>query len=227
MLSPTVPLVWKQSKRARRMTLRIDPGTGNVVVTVPDRVSKTQAVAFVHEHMDWIENALASLPEKAPLTAGNMVLIEGHRRPILHAPEARRGVWLDEDGVHVSGDAAHTERRVRDFLRVYAKECLSATVAMYSTKTGLKPSRLDLRDTRSRWGSCTRQGRIMLSWRLVMAPLSIRDYVIIHELAHLRHFNHGKDFWSLVDSFCPNGHTGRLAAERWLSENGAVLLRSA
>lgn len=227
MLPPTAPLVWRRSKRARRMTLRVDAVQGSVVLTLPERTSRKQGLMFVQQHMDWISASLASLPEKPVLANGHDIMIEGSLVPILHDPTARRGTWLDADGLHVSGDADHTERRVRDFLRVLAKDRLSAAVKRQSERMQLVPSRLDLRDVRTRWGSCTRQGRIMLSWRLLITPVEIRDYVIIHELAHLRHFDHGADFWALVDHFCSNGRPGRLAAERWLRENWVALLRAA
>ncbi|MBF0865524.1 MAG: SprT family zinc-dependent metalloprotease [Gluconobacter potus] len=227
MLPPTVPLIWKRSTRARRITLRIEPVRGEVIITVPERISRDRALAFVHQQTEWITNALAALPEKQALADGSEVMIEGRSIPILHEPTARRGCWLDAEGLHVSGEATHTERRVRDFLQAMAKERLTQTLQTHSAKMDLHPARLDLRDVRTRWGSCTRQGRIMLSWRLLMAPTEIRDYVVIHELAHLKHFNHGPDFWALVDRFIPQGRTGRLAAERWLRENGTVLLRAA
>ncbi|GBR48584.1 M48 family metallopeptidase [Gluconobacter roseus] len=227
MLPPTVPLIWKRSTRAKRITLRIEPVRGEVIITVPDRVSRERALAFVHQQTEWITNALTELPEKQALTNGSQIMIEGHSVAILHEPEARRGCWLDENGLHVSGDASHTTRRIRDFLQAMAKDRLTRTLKIHSDKMDLHPTRLDLRDVRTRWGSCTRQGRIMLSWRLLMAPTGIRDYVIIHELAHLKHFNHGPHFWALVDSFIPDGRTGRLAAERWLRENGTALLRAA
>jgi len=200
---------------------------GSVVVTLPDRTSRKQGLEFIHQHMEWISTSLAALPEKPVLTNGHEIMIEGSLVPILHEPTARRGTWLDGDGLHVSGDADHTERRVRDFLLKLAKDRLDSAVKRQSERMQLVPSRLDLRDVRTRWGSCTRQGRIMLSWRLLMTPVEIRDYVIIHELAHLRHFDHSADFWALVDHFCSNGRSGRLAAERWLRENGTALLRAA
>lgn len=227
MLPPTVPLVWRRSKRARRMTLRVDAIEGKIVLTLPERTSRQHGLLFIQKHHDWISSTMASLPEKPILAHGHEIFIEGVQVPIQHQPQARRGVWLDDQGLHVSGAAAHTERRVRDFLRVLAKERLTAAVRHHSQMLQLFPSRLDLREVRTRWGSCTRQGRIMLSWRLLMAPIKIRDYVIIHELAHLRHFDHGPDFWTLVDKFCVDGRSGRLAAERWLRENGTALLCAA
>ncbi|MDE7540927.1 M48 family metallopeptidase [Gluconobacter sphaericus] len=227
MLPPTVPLIWKRSTRARRITLRIEPVRGEVIITVPERMDRGRALAFVHQQTEWITSALDALPEKQPLADGSKVMIEGRNIPILHEPMARRGCWLDAEGLHVSGEASHTERRVRDFLQAIAKERLTQTLQTHSTKMNLQPARLDLRDVRTRWGSCTRQGRIMLSWRLLMAPPEIRDYVVIHELAHLKHFNHSPAFWALVDSFIPQGRTGRLAAELWLRENGTALLRAA
>ena len=224
---PSTPVIWKRSTKAKRITLRIEPVDGNIVLTLPPRATQAQAMAFLQEHGEWVAKALASLPPKTLLKAGHSIPIEGQLVPIIHEPEAKRGCWLDDEGLHVSGAAEHTERRVRDFLHKLASKRLNNSVRHYSGAMQLFPKRVDLRDVRSRWGSCTREGRIMLSWRLVFTPPHIRDYVVIHELAHLEHFNHSPAFWTLVERFCTKGASGRLAAERWLRNNGTALLRIA
>ncbi|QDH17157.1 M48 family metallopeptidase [Swingsia samuiensis] len=224
---PTIPIIWNPSKRARRLSLRIDPVKGAVVITLPYRMSQKQGMGFLQENIEWIERNFAALPQKTPLTDGYSVPIEGVDHTIHHMPHAHRGCWIEQNNLYVSGDAAHTERRVKEFLKTLARIQLTKSIRHYSEQMELYPSRLDFRDTRSRWGSCTRQGRIMLNWRLIMAPPEISTYVVIHELSHLKFFDHGKDFWTLVEKNYEKDGRKRLAAERWLSNNGARLLRSA
>ena len=123
--------------------------------------------------------------------------------------------------IHVSGEAAFLVRRLLAFLREEARTRLGAGLDALSRQAGLRPTRLTVRDTRSRWGSCTADGAIMLCWRLIMAPPEVQHYVMAHELAHLRHMNHGPDFWMLVDRLTPH----RRMAELWLHREGATLLR--
>ncbi|QHI95098.1 DUF45 domain-containing protein [Aristophania vespae] len=220
MLSP--PLIWRKNSRARRLSLRVDPAKRAVIITLPPRISKKEGLAFLHSQSLWVRRAFEELPLKA--LDARSILIEGINIPLFTEPNAKRGVWLDESGIHISGNAEHHERRLKDFLRRLAIERITPFVKIYSQNMALFPSTLALRDVRSRWGSCTRQGRLMLNWRLLLAPANIRDYVIIHELAHLKYFNHGSEFWSLVDQYCPQGKEGRVSAENWLKVHGPVLL---
>ncbi len=215
------PIVWRRSRRATRMTLRIDPKTESVVVTLPARASRDAGIELVRAHQGWIAERLAALPPMLRFADGQSVSIDGMAHVIRHRPEAQRGVWIEGGDIHVSGEAEFLPRRLREFLLREAKTRLSARVAALTVSTGLQPKALVLRDTRSRWGSCAQSGQIMLSWRLVMAPEAIQNYVIAHELAHLRHFDHGKPFWTLVEQIFP----GRKDAEAWLKRHGAALMR--
>lgn len=216
------PVFWNISARAKRLSLRIDPARRGVVITLPPGVSRAQGAAFLQTRLDWTAAALADLPP--PVSERARLMLEGRDYPVISVPTAKRGVWLENDALHVSGDPAHLERRLRDWLKERALKTLPPLAQAHATRTGLIPAKIVLRDVRSRWGSCTRQGRLMLSWRLLLAPPEIRDYVMLHELAHLRHFNHGPDFWRLVDLHLPDGRPAREKAERWLKENGAQLL---
>lgn len=213
------------SPRARRVTLRLSPSLGCVIATYPQKLSNDNVLKFIHLHMDWIEKALQSLPERPNFNGGGIVLINGQQTPIFHTPASRQGCMLDEVGLHVSGQAEHTERRVQRFLREMALKNLPPLVHAEAYRMGADVTKIDIRNVRSRWGSCTRTGRIMLSWRLIMCPPSVQGYIAVHELAHLKHFDHSPAFWSHVDHFFAKGRTGRLAAERWLRQNGPALLR--
>ena len=219
--SRQVTVCWRRSARARRISMRIDARSGHVVLTLPPRARRDDALALLRSHSAWVVANLARIPQAPRWHDGGEVLINGRPHAIRHSPQARRGVWIDGDVVHVSGEAAFLVRRLTAFLREEARIRLGAGLNALSREAGLHPARLTVRDTRSRWGSCTADGAIMLCWRLVMAPPEVQHYVMAHELAHLRHMNHGPDFWMLVDRLTPH----RRAAELWLRREGATLLR--
>ncbi len=212
---------WRRSSRARRVSLRIDPMGGGVVVTLPARASRKTGMALLMTHADWVANRLAALPDAVTFTDGAMVPICGVPNRIRHMPSARGGAFLLDQELHVTGRAEFLPRRVGDFLRQEARRRLGALVATKATLIGITPRRLAIKDTTSRWGSCAPDRSLSLSWRLVMAPPFVQDYVVAHEVAHLRHMNHGRLFWALVDELTP--HTR--AAIPWLRAEGARLLR--
>lgn len=217
----TARIEWRRSARARRVSLRIDPCGGNVVVTLPLRAGRGAGVALLMTHADWVTDRLAALPDAAPFADGAIVSIEGVSLRIRHVPQARGGAWIEADELLVSGKPEFLRRRVLDFLRAEARRRLLARVADKSALLRLAPRRITVKDTRSRWGSCAADGSLAFCWRLVMAPDFVQDYVVAHEVAHLRHMNHGKRFWALVDRLTP--HTA--AAVPWLRTEGSRLLR--
>lgn len=220
------PVRWHRCRRARRISLRIDPRAGTVVVTLPPRAAREAGLALLRTHADWVAGRLAALPSAVSFDADAVVLVAGLPHVIRHVPEARRGVWIENGQIRVSGDHAFLSRRVADFLRAEARARLGALVVQIANRPeagpGLLPGRLAIKDTSTRWGSCSSEKVVMFSWRLVMAPPEIQHYVVAHELAHLRHLDHGAGFWSLVDRLTPH----RVHAERWLKQNGPALLRT-
>jgi predicted metal-dependent hydrolase len=178
-------------------------------------------MALLMGHADWVPNRLAALPEAVTFIDGAMVPICGVPYRIRHAPAARGGAFLLDQELHVSGAVEFLSRRVRDFLRQEARRRLGGLATAKAGLIGVVPRRVTMKDTTSRWGSCAPDKSLALSWRLVMAPAFVQDYVVAHEVAHLRHMNHGPKFWSLVDELTP--HTK--AAIPWLRAEGARLLR--
>lgn len=215
-----VPVIWKPSSRARRLSLRIDPRRQAVSVTLPSGLSTAQAVQFLKIQKHWITKRLIALQQAPAFLPGRTIPIEGKPYTIVHHPTARGGVWIEADQLCVSGAEEFISRRITDFLKKHARQILGAELRTQAQIFGLLPTRLDIRDTSSRWGSCSSSGRIMLSWRLVMAPTPVRHYLIAHELAHLRHMNHAPAFWRLVDQLTPHRHH----AEAWLKHHGSALL---
>jgi predicted metal-dependent hydrolase len=224
--SGDLPVRWHRCGRARRVSLRIDPRAGTVVVTLPNRAGREAGLALLHAHAGWVAGRLAALPRVVSFEDGAVVLLSGVPHPIRHMPDGRRGVWVEDNEIRVSGDRDFLGRRVDDFLRAEARRRLARLVASIAADPeagpGLSPSRLTIKDTSTRWGSCSSEKVVMFSWRLVMAPPDVQHYVVAHELAHLRHLDHAEGFWRLVDRLTPH----RREAECWLKQHGAALLRT-
>lgn len=212
---------WRRNERARRVSLRIDPCGGAVVVTLPPRAGRRAGIALLTAHAAWVSDRLAALPEAVAFVDGAVVPIAGVPHPIRHRPDERGGVWLADGALNVAGRSEFLARRVGDFLRAEARRRLSAMVAAKASVLGLRVQRLSIKDTRTRWGSCAADGALAFSWRLVMAPAFVQDYVAAHEVAHLRQMNYGPRFWALVDQLTPHARQ----AIPWLNEDGVALLR--
>jgi predicted metal-dependent hydrolase len=212
---------WRRNRRARRVSLRIDPCGGGVVVTLPTRAGRGAGVALLMTHAEWVANRLAALPQAVPFVDGTIVSISGVPHRIRHAPQAHGGAWLEDGELLVSGEPEFLPRRVSDFLRAEALRQLSSLVGIKTAPLNVNPRRITVKDTRSRWGSCAADGSLAFSWRLIMTPEFVQDYVVAHEVAHLKHMNHGKRFWKLVDRLTPHAET----AIPWLRAEGFRLLR--
>ncbi len=207
--------------RARRVSLRIDPRDGSVVVTLPHRAARTAGMALLIDNADWVSERLAALPGPVVFVDGAVVPLHGLAHRIRHVPAGRGGAWLQDGEIHVSGDVAFLPRRVSDFLRAEARRSIVDLVAQKAALARAQPARITLKDTSSRWGSCAANRNLAFSWRLVMAPRFVQDYVTAHEVAHLRHMNHGPKFWELVAEITP--YTDQAMA--WLRSDGMRLLR--
>jgi predicted metal-dependent hydrolase len=212
---------WRRNRRARRVSLRIDPCGGGVVVTLPTRAGRGAGVALLMTHADWVANRLAALPEAVLFADGTIVSISGVPHRIRHTPQARGGAWLEDGELLVSGAPEFLRRRVFEFLRAEALRQLSKLVCVKTETLNVTPRRITVKDTRSRWGSCAADGSLAFSWRLIMTPEFVQDYVVAHEVAHLKHMNHGKRFWNLVNRLSPHATT----AIPWLRAEGFRLLR--
>jgi hypothetical protein len=186
------------------------------------RAGRAAGMALLTDNAAWVTARLAALPEKAPFEAGAGVMIDGIPHPIEHAPGARGGAWIEDGVVRVAGDPSFLARRVHDFLRAEAKRRFGAQALAKAQAAGLAPRRVTVKNTHTRWGSCSPDGVLMFCWRLIMAPSFVQDYVVAHEVAHLRHMNHGAAFWALTEELSPH----RVQAVAWLHEEGPRLLRA-
>ncbi|HEX7389695.1 MAG TPA: SprT family zinc-dependent metalloprotease [Acidiphilium sp.] len=212
---------WRRSSRARRVALKIDPQGGEIVITLPPRGSRRAGLALLHGHEDWIAAKLAALPAPTRLADGEIIPVCGTPRTIVHDPALRGGTSITASAIRVGGQKEFLARRVRDALRDLALQRFSQHSLETAAKIGIRPRKIRVKDTTTRWGSCAPDGTLMFSWRLIMAPDFVQDYVIAHEVAHLRHLNHGPAFWALTDQLTPY----RITATNWLSTDGPGLLR--
>ena len=216
----------RRHRQACRYTLRIQATTHEVVLTMPPRGSLKEAKAFAQKHGGWIATRLDRLPQATPFAHGIVVPLRGVPHRIAHRRGMRGTVWIKigDDGERelcVAGDAPHVDRRVRDFLKREAKSDLETASRRAAEMLGVKIRRVAIRDQSSRWGSCSTTGALSYSWRLILAPSFVLDYLAAHEAAHLTEMNHSRRFWRLVDRICP--HAAR--AKNWLDVHGADLHR--
>lgn len=216
----------RRHPQARRLTLRVRAAARDVTLTAPPHVPLAFAHDFVQRHREWVRVRLVRLPEAVPFEDGAVIPVRGEPHRIVHCPDARGTVWIGPEAqglptLCVAGDAPHLARRVQDFLKREARRDLAVAVGRYSAALKVQVGRLTLRDTASRWGSCSARGDLSFSWRLILAPAAILDYLAAHEVAHRLEMNHGPRYWRLVEQVYPS----RREAEAWLRRHGSDLHR--
>jgi predicted metal-dependent hydrolase len=208
--------------RARRMTMRVDPASGEIAVTAPMGTGRTAALAFVKGEMPWLRRQLGLVPPRIVPAPGVTVPFLGMPHRIrASSDKGRAPVWHTADEIFVGGRIEHASRRLIDFFKREAKRNFAVAAHGFAARLGVTASRVTVRDTSSRWGSCSSARSLSFSWRLIFAPDFVREYVVAHEVAHLKEMNHGPRFWALVERLTP--HKAR--ARKWLRENGRDLLR--
>lgn len=211
---------------ARRLTLRVSQTRRAVIVTVPMRCRIDEANLFVRRNLAWVRERLGKLPNLVPLAHGAVLPFRGEPHAVQFTQRDKGAtvvVRKSADGpvIDVRGRPEHCGRRLRDWLREEAKRDLDERVSFHAKRLGLTPRRLSLRDQTSRWGSCSSKGALSFSWRLILAPPHVLDYVAAHEVAHLAEMNHGPRFWALVRQTNPEMDQAR----QWLRQHGLLLYR--
>lgn len=220
------PIEVRRHPAARRLTLRVSKTKRAVIVTVPAEYRMEEAGKFVRNNLEWVRERLGSVPEPVPFADGAKMPLRGRVHGIRFTGRARGVVEVDDFGggapsLHVSGRVEHAPRRLKDWLIEQARADLDACVRVHAKKLGVRARSITLRDQTSRWGSCTADGLLSFSWRLIMAPTHVLDYVAAHEVAHLIEMNHGPRFWKLVTRTMPRLEE----AKRWLRNHGPDLHR--
>ena len=216
----------RRHPRARRYTLRVDAASREVTLTMPTRGTLKAAREFALKHGAWIAVRLSRLPKASPFADGATVPLRGIPHRITHRPAIRGTVWTEADEVSgpllcVTGEAPHIERRIADFLKREARRDLDAASRRHAHHLGVTIKRISVRDQTSRWGSCSSTGVLSYSWRLILAPPLVLDYLAAHEVAHLAELNHSPRFWRLVAKLAPEFER----AKTWLGTHGGELHR--
>ncbi|HBN32332.1 MAG: SprT family zinc-dependent metalloprotease [Rhodobacterales bacterium] len=215
--SPPIEVHLRRSARARRYSLRISNADGKVSLTLPNRASERAALDFAYRQEDWLRAALGKRPAAVVPEIGGKVLYLGQEVSLLQG--TARSVKAGPEGLFLPGSVETLGARLKGFFKVQARERLAAASHYYASQLGRDICALSLRDTRSRWGSCTADGRLMYSWRLIMAPPEVLEYVAAHEVSHLVQMNHSAEFWAVVEGLMPDYQRHR----KWLKANGARL----
>ena len=239
-----LPLLLRRSTRARRFSLQVSEARRGAILTMPVYSSFADADEFLSRHLDWLKERVAGLSEPVPFTHGAIIPLRGFAYMLRFAGSVRRRgvVWIEaaEDTkaapawpqaarlplrrlprLIVAGEPEHAPRRLLDWLKRQAHRDLRARVAVHANRLDLTPARIFVRDQTTRWGSCSTTGALSFSWRLVLAPPFVLDYLAAHEVAHLAHMNHGPRFWGMVERIIPRHDEART----WLRKHGASLHR--
>jgi predicted metal-dependent hydrolase len=216
-----VPVAIRVSPRARRLSLRIDAAARGVELVLPRRFAAEAAFALVAAHRGWIAARIAAMPTPRCLADGATVPVFGAPHRVRHVLDrAAPPVTIADGEIRVRGDPAHVPRRVRDHLIALAKRDFATRARALAARLGKSVTRVGVRDPKSRWGSCSSTGALSFSWRLVLAPEAVIDYVVAHEVAHLVEMNHSPRFWRVVASLVPDS----AAPRAWLRRHRHELL---
>lgn len=218
--NPPIEVSLRRSARAKRLSLRVSRLDGRVTLTLPKNARAQEGIAFLESKHAWLRSHLDQLAPIQPVAIGKQIMLRGQMTPIVQGTGKR--VAIRDSCIEVPGpqDAG---LKIKAQLRQMARNALAEASDRYAGQLGQSYSRLSIRDTRSRWGSCSSRGVLMYSWRLIMAPPSVLDYVAAHEVAHLVEMNHSDAFWAVVAGICP----GYEADRHWLRTHGDTLHRIA
>ena len=237
------PVALRRSPRARRLSLRVNEAKLGAVLTLPVNASLGEAGDFLARHFDWLQKRLAELPHPIPFEEGALVPLRGlgHELRLAPAKGPRGKVWTQavrepsaglngatnhgatipcsRPQIWLSGPQHKAAAVLSNWLKSQARQDFTARVGWHAVGLEVRPKRITIRDQTTRWGSCSANGTLSFSWRLVLAPPFVLDYVAAHEVAHLRELNHGARFWRLVRSAAPRVDEARA----WLKDNGPRL----
>ena len=225
-LDHVYPVVIRRSAQAKRYTLRVKTATREAVITMPSRGSMATAKDFALRHGGWLAARFHKMPELVGFTPGAFIPLRGVPHQLEHKPNARGTAWQDvnaagEPTIAVAGEASFIARRVRDFLKREARKDIELAARKHADALDVKIKRISIKDTTSRWGSCASDGTLSFSWRMILAPPFVLDYLAAHEVAHRVEMNHSTRYWKVVESIFPDYER----AEVWLKRYGAELHR--
>lgn len=216
----SLPIIVHKRRGARNISLRYQPLAHALSLTLPFYVTVEQGLGFIETKRDWVLRQMEKRAAPVLFEDGQAIPVLGKPCRIRHIG-GRGAARLEGDGLLVFGEKEFLSRRVRDWLKAKAREEITARARATAAQIGRRIGKISLRDTRSLWGSCNRAGNLSFSWRLILAPEDVLDYVVAHEVAHLKELNHSPRFWKLVEELCPHWQPSR----RWLKTHGNELYR--
>ena len=212
-------IIVRTSPQAKKLSLRVDSKARMPALTIPKYCSKKKAVAFVKDNILWLERQLQKLPETKPFQDKDKISLFGQIYKIKHNPKTRSGVFIQDNIIYVSGDAEFLSRRVKDFIKTEAKKHFLSLSRRKAKRIDCQVNNVVIKDTRSRWGSCSTNNNINYNWRIALAPTEVIDYIVSHEVAHLEHQDHSRNFWNCVKKLCPK----YLVGKNWLKTSSKEL----
>jgi predicted metal-dependent hydrolase len=210
----------RKSARARRLALRLDPKARVFDLVVPKGVSMRKAERFAESHEGWMRDKLAELPSAIAFVDGAIIPVMGRDRVIdvfVDDSIKRTKITMTDTHLEVRTNLDDPQSRIRRWLKALAKEELEAMSHVKAAEIGKNVAAVSIRDTKSRWGSCSESGKISYSWRLIFAPWAAIDYVVAHEVAHLQHMDHSKAFWSVCEGLSEDYKAGH----GWMKRHGS------
>jgi len=213
-----LPIVIRKHAKSRRMVIRYQLLTNSLTLTLPRYVSLKQGLSFIEEKRAWVVRQMAEKPLPSVMKDGGFISLLGVSYTIIHKP-GRGLVHVDTDKIIVPGEPEFLKRRLGEWLKKQARLELSNFAQAQAKRIGKSIKKISVRDTSSHWGSCNQSGNLSFSWRLILAPREVLEYVVAHEVAHLVHLNHSEAFWQQVEALYPHYETSR----DWLKKNGAKL----
>ena len=214
------PVLIKRHSRARKMKLRYDPMNECAVVTMPPRGSEKAAIKFAEQNLIWLEKQKTSSPEQIFLSPGSCIPYKGETFIIIHRADRSGRIQIEDNSFIVGGPIEGFPVRLENFLKKQARLTIEPIARDMSLLIRKRFVRIQIRDTSSRWGSCSSSGTLSFSWRLILTPPEILTYVVAHEIAHLKEMNHSPAFWAVVDQMVDNAKSSR----KWLKTEGQQLM---
>jgi len=208
-----------QSSRSKKLTLKVDGKSNIPILSMPGLCSQKRAFEFVKAHLDWLEEKLSQSVAPQKFKNGDKFSLFGQELEIKHSPELRAGVVIEGGLIKVSGETGFLHRRVKDFIKKQAKDKLKKLSQEKAAILGYKINNVVIKDTKSRWGSCSSNSNINYNWRIALAPEYVTEYLVSHEVSHLKHQDHSKDFWACVKTLMPDYVQGK----NWLRTKGKEL----
>jgi len=212
-----IPLNIKRVPNAKRMKLRVS-ASREVTLVLPKRISLKKGLVFLEQEKLWIAEQVAKIQPSIAFEDGVIIPIQGKNYQIFHAPNRRGLVWVEGEKMIVAGKSEHVSRRVKNWILQEVKSVISEKAYAFAEEIQVEVRRIAIKDQKSRWGSCSSRGNLNFSWRLLLMPEGVLDYVVAHEVAHLRHMNHSPEFWALVQKMHPEMEQSK----QWLKQKGVL-----